>query len=92
MIVLTVPMFVHHIELHVIHNYVHVHAYGNTRTDPNMNLVIPDTDLAFPAHMAAASGDISHLRMLIEQGVVNINEKDDKGSTPAHRGMSNTLA
>jgi hypothetical protein len=24
--------------------------------------------------------------MLIENGVVNINERDDKGSTPAHKG------
>ncbi|XP_071511559.1 ankyrin repeat domain-containing protein 42-like, partial [Diadema antillarum] len=46
-------------------------------------------NLAFPAHMAAGSGDISHLRMLIEQGVVNINERDDKGSTPAHRAAGN---
>ena len=27
------------------------------------------------------------LRMLIENGVVNINERDDKGSTPAHKGQ-----
>ncbi|PIK52244.1 putative ankyrin repeat domain-containing protein 42 [Apostichopus japonicus] len=46
-------------------------------------------NLAFPAHIAAASGDLSHLRMLIEQGVVNINEKDDKGSTPAHKAAGN---
>ncbi|XP_033104382.1 ankyrin repeat domain-containing protein 42-like isoform X2 [Anneissia japonica] len=46
-------------------------------------------NLAFPAHMAAAQGDVSHLRMLIEQGVVNINERDDKGSTPAHRAAGN---
>lgn len=46
-------------------------------------------NLAFPAHIAAANGDLSHLRMLIEQGVVNINEKDDKGSTPAHKAAGN---
>eukprot|EP00057_Strongylocentrotus_purpuratus_P030575 XP_782071.2 PREDICTED: ankyrin repeat domain-containing protein 42 [Strongylocentrotus purpuratus] len=46
-------------------------------------------NLAFPAHMSAASGDLGHLRLLIEQGVVNINEKDDKGSTPAHRAAGN---
>ena len=69
----------------------HKNVCGTKRTDPNLNFFIPDTDLAFPAHMAAASGDISHLRMLIEQGVVNINEKDDKGSTPAHRGWSKHL-
>ena len=36
--------------------------------------------------MAAYNGDLGHLRMLIENGVVNINERDDKGSTPAHKG------
>ena len=25
--------------------------------------------------------------MLVENGVVNINERDDKGSTPAHKGL-----
>ena len=50
--------------------------------------MIAFTDLAFPAHIASASGDLSHLRMLIEQGVVNINERDDKGSTPAHKGTA----
>ena len=44
------------------------------------------SDLAFPAHVAAFSGDLDHLRMLVENGVVNINERDDKGSTPAHKG------
>ena len=44
-------------------------------------------DLAFPAHVASYTGDLSHLRMLIENGIVNINERDDKGSTPAHKGM-----
>ena len=42
-------------------------------------------NLAFPAHVAAYTGDLSHLRMLIENGIVNINERDDKGSTPAHK-------
>ncbi|XP_033630922.1 ankyrin repeat domain-containing protein 42-like [Asterias rubens] len=46
-------------------------------------------DLAFPAHIAASSGDLSHLRMLIEQGVVNINERDERGSTPAHKAAGN---
>jgi hypothetical protein len=46
------------------------------------------TDLAFPAHVAAYTGDLEHLRMLIENQIVNINERDDKGSTPAHKGMS----
>lgn len=29
--------------------------------------------------------------MLIENGVVNINERDDKGATPAHKGMLSLL-
>ena len=44
------------------------------------------SDLAFPAHVAAYTGDLDHLRMLVENGVININERDDKGSTPAHKG------
>ena len=43
-------------------------------------------DLAFPAHVASYNGDLDHLRLLVENGVVNINERDDKGSTPAHKG------
>ncbi|XP_041370162.1 ankyrin repeat domain-containing protein 42-like [Gigantopelta aegis] len=42
-------------------------------------------NLAFPAHVASYNGDLDHLRMLVENGVVNINERDDKGSTPAHK-------
>lgn len=50
------------------------------------------TDLAFPAHVAAYTGDLDHLRMLVENGVININERDEKGSTPAHKGtMINEL-
>ncbi|XP_022084879.1 ankyrin repeat domain-containing protein 42-like [Acanthaster planci] len=48
-----------------------------------------EENLAFPAHIAAYSGDLSHLKMLIEQGVVNINERDEKGSTPAHKAAGN---
>ena len=29
--------------------------------------------------------------MLVENGVVNINERDDKGSTPAHKGTTIAL-
>lgn len=43
-------------------------------------------DLAFPAHVAAYNGDLPQLKMLIETGVVSINERDSKGSTPAHKG------
>ncbi len=42
-------------------------------------------DLAFPAHVAAFNGDIDHIKLLVEQGVININERDDKGSTIAHK-------
>ncbi|KAK6194561.1 hypothetical protein SNE40_000176 [Patella caerulea] len=40
---------------------------------------------AFPAHVAAYAGDLDQLKTLVENGVVNINEKDTKGSTPAHK-------
>ena len=43
------------------------------------------SDLAFPAHVAAYKGDLLALRTLIEQGVININERDEKMSTPAHK-------
>ena len=36
--------------------------------------------------MAAYNGDLAQLKMLIETGVVSLNERDDKGSTPAHKG------
>ena len=42
-------------------------------------------DLAFPAHVAAYKGDLLSLRTLIEQGVININKRDEKMSTPAHK-------
>jgi len=44
-------------------------------------------DLAFPAHVAAFNGDLDHIKLLVEQGVININERDDKGSTIAHKGL-----
>lgn len=52
-------------------------------------------NLSFPAHVAAARGDVEYLRMLVENGVININERDDNGCTPAHKasgqGCSNVL-
>ena len=45
-------------------------------------------DLSFPAHVAAYTGDLRHLRMLIDNGIVNVNERDERGSTPAHKGLS----
>jgi len=44
-------------------------------------------DMAFPAHVAAYVGDLEHLRMLVDNQIVNVNERDDKGSTPAHKGI-----
>ena len=41
--------------------------------------------MAFPAHVAAFNGDLDHIKLLVEQGVININERDDKGSTIAHK-------
>ena len=54
------------------------------KTKPHPQLPL---DLAFPAHVAAYSGDLEHLRMLIDNGIVNLNERDDKGSTLAHKGQ-----
>jgi ankyrin repeat domain-containing protein 42 len=42
-------------------------------------------DLAFPAHVAAYNGDLEHIKLLIEQGVVHINERDERGATLAHK-------
>ncbi|CAF0780144.1 unnamed protein product [Adineta ricciae] len=42
-------------------------------------------NLAFPAHVAAYNGDLEHVKLLIEQGVVNINERDEHGATLAHK-------
>ncbi|XP_077154765.1 ankyrin repeat domain-containing protein 42 isoform X4 [Ranitomeya variabilis] len=42
-------------------------------------------NLAFPAHVAAYKGDLLTLRKLVESGIININERDDKGSTPLHK-------
>ncbi|CAF1539547.1 unnamed protein product, partial [Didymodactylos carnosus] len=42
-------------------------------------------NLAFPAHVAAYNGDLDHVKLLVEQGVVNINERDERGATMAHK-------
>ncbi|CAF3704468.1 unnamed protein product [Adineta steineri] len=42
-------------------------------------------NLAFPAHVAAYNGDLDHIKLLVEQGVVNINERDERGGTLAHK-------
>ncbi|NWY46439.1 ANR42 protein, partial [Sylvia atricapilla] len=41
--------------------------------------------LAFPAHDAAFKGDLLVVRRLVRSGVININERDDKGSTLLHK-------
>ena len=51
------------------------------------NCFICFLDMAFPAHVAAYGGDLEHLRMLVDNHIVNFNERDDKGSTPAHKGI-----
>ncbi|XP_046852859.1 ankyrin repeat domain-containing protein 42-like isoform X2 [Xenia sp. Carnegie-2017] len=48
-----------------------------------------EENLAFPAHAAAYNGDLSNLKMLIETGVVSINERNDQGSTPTHKAAGN---
>ncbi|XP_010157433.1 PREDICTED: ankyrin repeat domain-containing protein 42, partial [Eurypyga helias] len=47
----------------------------------------PETQevLAFPAHGAAFKGDLLVLRRLVRSGVININERDDKGCTLMHK-------
>lgn len=42
-------------------------------------------DLAFPGHVAAFKGDLEVLKKLIGDGVINLNERDDNGSTPMHK-------
>nr|XP_048697104.1 ankyrin repeat domain-containing protein 42 isoform X4 [Caretta caretta] len=42
-------------------------------------------NLAFPGHVAAFKGDLVTLRRLVESGIININERDDKGSTLMHK-------
>ncbi|XP_040400262.1 ankyrin repeat domain-containing protein 42 isoform X6 [Cygnus olor] len=44
--------------------------------------------LAFPAHSAAFKGDLLVLRKLVKSGVININERDDKGSTLMHKAAA----
>ena len=56
------------------------HSYASS------DFVLLCLDLTFPAHMAAYKGDLAYLQMLVETGVVSVNERDDKGATPSHKG------
>ncbi|XP_051048205.1 ankyrin repeat domain-containing protein 42 isoform X2 [Phodopus roborovskii] len=42
-------------------------------------------NLAFPGHVAAFKGDLEMLKKLIGDGIINLNERDDNGSTPMHK-------
>ena len=50
-------------------------------------IVFTVLDFANPAHTAAYKGDLEYLKSLIETGVASVNERDEKGSTPAHKGL-----
>ncbi|XP_048643946.1 ankyrin repeat domain-containing protein 42 isoform X3 [Marmota marmota marmota] len=54
---------------------------GIETVDHNGNLPA----LAFPGHVAAFKGDLEMLKKLVEEGVINFNERDDTGSTPMHK-------
>ncbi|XP_071074394.1 ankyrin repeat domain-containing protein 42 isoform X2 [Dasypus novemcinctus] len=41
--------------------------------------------LAFPGHVAAFKGDLEMLKKLVEDGVINVNERDNSGSTLMHK-------
>ncbi|XP_063527343.1 ankyrin repeat domain-containing protein 42 isoform X9 [Pongo pygmaeus] len=41
--------------------------------------------LAFPGHVAAFKGDLGMLKKLVEDGIININERADNGSTLMHK-------
>ena len=67
-------------------------GYHNKLTSASFSVlctifVLLFADLSFPAHVAAYTGDLRHLRMLIDNGIVNVNERDERGSTPAHKGL-----
>ncbi|XP_019499019.1 PREDICTED: LOW QUALITY PROTEIN: ankyrin repeat domain-containing protein 42, partial [Hipposideros armiger] len=51
------------------------------------SIVLIKYSLAFPGHVAAFKGDLEMLKKLLEDGVININERDNNGSTPMHKGI-----
>ncbi|XP_005003233.1 ankyrin repeat domain-containing protein 42 isoform X1 [Cavia porcellus] len=50
---------------------------GNNPEDQEM--------LAFPGHVAACKGNLEMLKTLLEDGIINFNERDDNGSTLMHK-------
>ncbi|XP_063160809.1 ankyrin repeat domain-containing protein 42 [Candoia aspera] len=44
-----------------------------------------EENLSSPGHDAAFRGDLDTLRMLLENNIISINERDDKGSTLLHK-------
>ncbi|XP_008106363.1 ankyrin repeat domain-containing protein 42 isoform X2 [Anolis carolinensis] len=44
-----------------------------------------EENVTFPGHEAAFKGDLDTLRILLENRVININERDDRGSTLLHK-------
>lgn len=44
-------------------------------------------EASFPAHLAARTGDLAHLRRLVEGGVVDVAEVDEDGDTLLHKAI-----
>ncbi|XP_027704148.1 ankyrin repeat domain-containing protein 42 isoform X4 [Vombatus ursinus] len=57
--------------------------WGAAIEDVDQNGNLPD--LTFPGHVAAYKGDLEMLKKLVENGIININERDDNESTLLHR-------
>ncbi|KAJ8343015.1 hypothetical protein SKAU_G00329430 [Synaphobranchus kaupii] len=53
--------------------------------EKHKDLPLEQETVAFPAHRAASQGDLDTMKNLVECGIVNINERDDNGSTPMHK-------
>lgn len=60
--------------------------YGKEQIPVFIKMLTFYLDLAFPGHVAAFKGDLEMLKKLIGDGVINLNERDDDGSTPMHKG------
>ncbi|XP_070800140.1 ankyrin repeat domain-containing protein 42 [Pituophis catenifer annectens] len=44
-----------------------------------------EENLSFPGHDSAFRGDLDTLRMLLENKIISVNERDDRGSTLLHK-------